>query len=97
MAGAALWQAEVQIAWQAQHYVALGLRCHGRRSTLATSGIDFAAGAALSHCQVKISWQAQRLRDAGTDLLQIPLARARALARADFVVNRWTDRQRKID
>ena len=42
------------------------------------------AGAALSQGQVQISWQARLFRSAGTDASQIPLARARKVAHADF-------------
>ena len=49
MAGAALSQGQVQIAWQVQDFRKVKCR-------------EFVAGAALSQGQVQISWQAQHLR-----------------------------------
>ena len=59
----------------------------GRRSILARSGADFVcvAGAALLQGQVQISWQAPHFLTSGTDASQIPLARTRKAARAEFV------------
>ena len=48
LAGAALSQGTVHISRQAQRFRKLRYRFRGRRSTFATSGVDFAAGAALS-------------------------------------------------
>ena len=52
VAGAALWQGQVQISWQAQHFRKVKYRFCGRRSTFARSSRDFVAGAALSQGQV---------------------------------------------
>ena len=53
---------QVQISWQAQHFRKVRYRFHGRHSTFARCGTDFAAGAALSQGQVQIPWQAQCFR-----------------------------------
>ena len=51
-AGAALFQSQVQISWQTQHFRKFRNIFHGKRSTFARSGTDFAASAALSQGQL---------------------------------------------
>ena len=61
---AALWQGQVQILWQGQHFRKVECRCRRKCSTLASRfrGNRRTAGAALSQGRVQISWQAQHYR-----------------------------------
>ena len=64
MAGAALWQAQVQISWQARHVLVSGTDASQipLARTRKAAHADFVAGAAFSQGQVQISWQGQHFR-----------------------------------
>ena len=51
VAGATLWQPDLQISWRAQHFRQTGRSLHGRRNAFAKLGTDFVA--AQRFCKVR--------------------------------------------